>query len=516
MVRKDWAVRRVIIRALLFLSVLGLGEGPSRAFGAEALGKPESGDRLGREREILPARRLELLERARAHRESGDPFSAGQVAEELLGDETIPPKARVEALLMVVRAYSLYGQASAWQKVRAACESVLGEAEGLGWEERWEAACQAVEAYRALWAHAEQEVGLHGLLALPGHAVRDRVRLELDLARVLQGGRRPVEALEVLDGAEVRLNMVLEGMGWRPGVGDLRAEAGLLRGLCLEDLGRLQEARLELDAVGKISGPSESSRVFREARLRRVQRGWEVPGRRVLKVLFVGSSHTLMGDVPWLVERISASAGPLFPLIVSGEQARSGTGMRLHWTAGDGAETARRRIKEGVWDVVVVEAFYRSLRVDLFDYGSRYRDLVRSVGARLVIYGTPAAKALEYPGGFEEVHENHVWLGRALGCEVAPGVRTLVRLLGERPERGALDGLYKDWIHSTAEGAYLSACALYSALSGASAEGLFAPGDRFSEEEARRFQRAAWVAYGETRDRVGGVEGSKNPKALPE
>ena len=176
-----------------------------------------------------------------------------------------------------------------------------------------------------------------------------------------------------------------------------------------------------------------------------------------------------------------------------------GTGMRGHWNDGLAHDTARGKIAAGGWDVVVVETFYRTSREDLLELGRGYAEEARRAGARLLVYETPVAKAIEYPTAYEVHHRTNVWLGERLGAAVAPCVKAWMGVLGERPQAVALDGLYADWLHASARGAYLSACCLYAALSGASPEGLWAPLETLSAGEASEYQRSAWLAFEESR-----------------
>jgi len=176
-----------------------------------------------------------------------------------------------------------------------------------------------------------------------------------------------------------------------------------------------------------------------------------------------------------------------------------GTGMRGHWNDGIAHDTARGRIASGGWDTVVVETFYRTSREELFGLGNGYAEETLRGGARLLIYETPVAKAIEYPAAYEAHHRTNIWLGERLGSDVAPCVKAWMGVLGKRPHSAALDRLYADWIHASARGAYLSACCLYAALSGDSPEGLWAPPGLLSEPEALEYQRSAWRAFKETR-----------------
>ena len=88
-------------------------------------------------------------------------------------------------------------------------------------------------------------------------------------------------------------------------------------------------------------GQTHTQKPWREANLRLRLRNLIPAEEPELKVFFIGSSHTLLGNVPLLVERIAASAPKGTPRIVSGDHARMGTGMRAYWMQGDARDTPR-------------------------------------------------------------------------------------------------------------------------------------------------------------------------------
>ena len=150
--------------------------------------------------------------------------------------------------------------------------------------------------------------------------------------------------------------------------------------------------------------------------------------------------------------------------------------------------------------VVVVETFFRNDRQTLENYARKYADFVRERGARLVVYESPVARETPYPEGFAAFHAENIRLGSVLpGIAIAPSVGAWMQFLGEHPTPEGLQRLYADWIHATRDGAYLSACCIYSALTGASPVGLAHP-EGMAEEEAKLFQQLGWKAYLETKD----------------
>ena len=447
----------------------------------------------------MEGRPRDLWERARGQMGQGDDFSAAASAEELLREPGLPLPVIQGAWRMVARGYALYGTPAGWAKVRAASEALL-EMPGLPAEWRVEALRDAASAAVELRRHTGAELVQRALLAEPRIGLLERERVRLGLARSFWAQRAFAECRETLEQMGAAFSGIDGGdwSGHRQQLEELRAQRQLLLGKCLLEEGEGLGARLALTEVAKMPGQTSVSNPAREAAsLLHREAGTGGP-RRIQRVLFVGSSHTIRGNVPCLVEQIAASAPPGRVRIVAGEQTRMGTGMRGHWNDGRAHDTARGKIAAGGWDTVVVETFYRTSREELLGLGSGYAEEVLRGGARLLIYETPVAKAIEYPAAYEAHHRTNVWLAERLGSGVAPCVKAWMGVLGERPEQRALDGLYADWIHASARGAYLSACCLYAALSGDSPEGLWAPPGLLSASEALEYQRSAWRAFEET------------------
>jgi hypothetical protein len=476
-----------------FLVSVGIGCAGSAGSTAAAQGGLEELEGMGASVQVLWERALEQLGQ-------GDDFSASASAEELLRETGLPLPVIQGAWRMVARGYALYGTPAGWTKVRAASEALL-QTPRLPAAWRMEALQLGASAAVELRAHPEAELLQRALLAEPGLGLSERERVRLALAHSLWAQRAFSECRETLSQMVAGLSGMEggEGKGRRQQVEELRARRQLLLGKCLREEGADVGARLALAEVARMAGQTAVSSPTREAAcLLQRERGSGGP-RRLQRVLFIGSSHTIRGNVPCLVEQISASAPEGRVRIVAGEQTRMGTGMRGHWSDGVAHDTARGSIAAGGWDTVVVETFYRTSREDLLELGRGYEEEARRCGARLLIYETPVAKEIEYPAAYEAHHRTNVWLGERLSSAVAPCVKAWMGVLGGRPQRGALERLYADWIHASARGAYLSACCLYAALSGESPEGLWAPPDLLSEGEAREYQRCAWRAFWETR-----------------
>ncbi len=285
-----------------------------------------------------------------------------------------------------------------------------------------------------------------------------------------------------------------------------QADAQLGIGLSHYDAGDYERAKPELLKVTQMpeSGtrpPWDGGRMgyvpSREALLRLKLRHLVPDEGKELKVLFIGSSHTLRGNLPDLVMQLAASAPADRPRVIAGDYVRMGTSMKMFWDAGDGPDTARGVIAAEPWDAVVVETFYNMNGEQIRDYTQKFVDVIRGRKATPVIYESPLPKAAPYPERFQQFHDDNVGLVRSLKLSVAPSVAAWMRLLGPKPTPEQFGVVYDDWIHASPRGAYITGCCLYAALTGASPVGLYHPAS-IPEAESKSLQDCAWEAYRET------------------
>ena len=286
----------------------------------------------------------------------------------------------------------------------------------------------------------------------------------------------------------------------------IKADIQLQIGLCYYDEQDYERAKPELMKVLEMSGSGVRppwdglSRVFylpsREAMLRLRLRNLISDDNKVLKVLFIGSSHTLREDIPGLVTKIAKSAPADKPRIIAGDFVRLGTSINTFWEAGDSPDTARGVINAEPWDAVVFETFYAMKTDDLLKYGTLFADLIRSRKARPVIYESPIRQAAVYPDVFKEFHDNNVALASAVKVPLAPSVHAWMQFLGPHPTAEQFGTVYADYIHAAPKGAYMTACSIYSALTGLSPVGLAHP--NLSDADAVVLQQAAWKAFQES------------------
>jgi broad specificity phosphatase PhoE len=236
------------------------------------------------------------------------------------------------------------------------------------------------------------------------------------------------------------------------------------------------------------------------------------PTATVVRVLYIGNSQLYTCDVPGMVEALAASAGAGALVIESGRAFRGGCGLAGYWEAGDGPDTARGRLAEGGWDVVVLQEAYDVWNEPFAAYAERWVAEVRARGARPVLLAT-AGMASAYPEGFLRLNETLTTWATERGLVCASAGLTWLTHLGPSPARDDVLRLYHpDQQHPGLRGSYLYACLLYAHITGGDPSGLThtiagAGAEGLSADEAARMQAVAWEHYREDLRRVpGGID----------
>ncbi len=177
-----------------------------------------------------------------------------------------------------------------------------------------------------------------------------------------------------------------------------------------------------------------------------------------LKVLFVGNSYTYFWNLSQTVEELSKNQG--IPLIARNSTA-GGVSLKDHWIGRMKLES-RKVITESDWDVVVLQNHSRSAidsLEDFIDYGNRFIKLVKSTGAKPVLYETWAR---EYnPLMQEKVSKAYNDLAQINEIEIVP-VGSIWKMAREL--RSGLQLFDQDGSHPSPLGTYLNACIFYSSL----------------------------------------------------
>lgn len=188
--------------------------------------------------------------------------------------------------------------------------------------------------------------------------------------------------------------------------------------------------------------------------------------RDTLKVLFVGNSYVYFWNLVQTVETMGRSQG--VPLVVR-KSTEGGTNWKQHWDGEEGLKS-REIIKEGKWDVVILQNHSLSTIENLpqfMEYGGKFIELVKSTGAKPVLYET-WARAYN-PLMIEHIEKGYDSLASKYGLDV---VRVGEIWRAAQKARPDLPLYHPDDSHPSTMGAYLTACAFYTYLTGNHATGL--------------------------------------------
>jgi len=148
--------------------------------------------------------------------------------------------------------------------------------------------------------------------------------------------------------------------------------------------------------------------------------------------------------------------------------APGGWSLQRHWD-GEGPDT-QQAVREGPWDFVVLQDFSVQAVIApdaLAEYGRRFAELARQVGAEPVLYVTWARQHMpEMQAG---ITRQYAALGRLSGSRLAPVGEAWKAALEARAD---LVLHTADRSHPTPAGSYLAACVFYATLTGRSPVGL--------------------------------------------
>ena len=192
------------------------------------------------------------------------------------------------------------------------------------------------------------------------------------------------------------------------------------------------------------------------------------------RVLFIGNSLTEANGLPEVVETLSRQGGgtPINAVSV----VFGGFSLEDHWNEG----TARRRINEGGWSIVVLQQGPSSLpesQVSLREWTARFDAVIRATGARTALYMVwPESNRLD---AFDGVSRSYTRAAEDVTGMLFPVGEAWRRAWSRDPDVP----LYgPDGFHPTATATYLAALVIYQQITGRSPVGLPAgtgmPGDR--------------------------------------
>jgi len=291
------------------------------------------------------------------------------------------------------------------------------------------------------------------------------------------------------------------------GVSDAqKADIQLKTALSYYEAGDHERAKPELEKV--LSMPGADAPAFRSdgfgnyvasparaAKLRLLKMEPAGQEDRPLAVLFIGSSLTIRGWMPLVVEQLSEFAPADRPRIMAGMYTRGGTGIEVFWEDGETRDTARGMIASMPWDMVVMETTSLRKSESNLKYAKLFSDFVRSKNMRLLFYESQVRRDDPYPDAHQKYHQDEVALAKTSESPLAPVVLAQLKYLEAVPN-AEIGSFYSDWIHPSSKGMYMAAYCIYSAITGTSPVGLSHP-DSVSAEDAKAMQEAAWTAVQE-------------------
>jgi hypothetical protein len=200
------------------------------------------------------------------------------------------------------------------------------------------------------------------------------------------------------------------------------------------------------------------------------------------RVLFIGNSLTEANGLPEMVATLSRQDGGT--PISTASVVFGGFSLEDHWNQG----TARRRIAEGGWSIVVLQQGPSSLpesQTSLREWTARFDTIIRANGGRTALYMVwPESDRRD---AFDAVSRSYARAAEDVSGMLFP-VGEAWRLAWRRDAGVPLYG--PDGFHPTATATYLAALVIYQQISGRSPVGLRALTE-MSADRVRLLQEAA-------------------------
>lgn len=174
-----------------------------------------------------------------------------------------------------------------------------------------------------------------------------------------------------------------------------------------------------------------------------------------LDVLFIGNSLTYWNDLPGMLVRLfeRGGAGPVRVEAVTSP----GVGLPDHWVDGE----AVRRIREGGWDVVVLQQGPSATegRPYLLEYSQLFAEEIAAVGARTALYMVWPAEARFHD--FDGVSDSYATAAGLVGGLLFPAGEAWLDAWDRDPR---LELYGPDRFHPSLRGTYLAALVMYEQL----------------------------------------------------
>lgn len=182
----------------------------------------------------------------------------------------------------------------------------------------------------------------------------------------------------------------------------------------------------------------------------------------MMKVLFIGNSHTYMNDMPELMrEMIESATGEKCEVFMLAYSCRS-----LKWHMGEEYFSERFNILHGKYDYCIIQEQAHPMpdEADTITYASEIIEMCRKVNTVPIIFETWAEK--NKPENQSEMNRRYQKLAREQGALLAPIGEVWSLALPELLQKCGVDLYYRDGEHASAIGDYLVSMVLTNVITG--------------------------------------------------
>ncbi len=211
---------------------------------------------------------------------------------------------------------------------------------------------------------------------------------------------------------------------------------------------------------------------------------WQLENEK--RVLFIGNSYIYFNDMPKVLKKLSMSAGSTVK-IETEEVTNGGFTLEKHWKSGK----ALKAIKNGNWDYVILQEQSTRPLTDpgiMFEFARKFHSEIKMAGAETIFLMTWARK--NKPSMINGLKDAYESIGDELNACVAPAGPAWRKCGRQYPE---IELFKPDGSHPNSKGTYLTACILYSVITGNSPEGMSDGGlKRIRMKDTLLLQNLAW------------------------
>ena len=222
-----------------------------------------------------------------------------------------------------------------------------------------------------------------------------------------------------------------------------------------------------------------------------------------LNVLFIGTNHTIVYNVPETVKLIAESKGDVFNYEMSAPEWYD---FKRHCQL----NSTISEINSKSWDYVVMqESGWRTALPQfmadtmVYPYATTLNDMIKgnNNATKVVLYMTQGYRngvlafndsswagqdpqVTTYEGMQERIRENYLYMTELLNSGIAPAGMMWNIFTDRYPD---VDLYLPDGIHANQNGAYLSACTIYSVICKRKPENIYIPAD-VADDIAQKIQ----------------------------